>query len=111
MHEPITEFPKGTVIGAARLVKGDQVIDVTRLKFGSRTRFVEKVTHQSARSGSRVTALRKSDDFPSDKIASRFIGEWLHQIQSNRKYNLIFEDPQFSSFDPLAEKRKQRQRR
>ena len=43
MHEPITEYPKGEVIASMRLAKKDQTIDITRLTYGSRTRFVERV--------------------------------------------------------------------
>jgi hypothetical protein len=103
MHEPISAFPKGVVVGSARLVKGDQVVDVTRLRYGSRTRFVEQVTHNSSY-GPRVTAFRKSDDFPSDKIASRFICDWLSGIANNRDYKIIHLDAAFTADSATVKK-------
>ena len=94
MHEPIDTFPKGVVVGSCRLAKRNQLIDVTRLQHGSSTRFVETVTMQG-RYGPVRTALRKTDDFPSERIADRFIGEWLRGIVSNRKYKLLHKDPKF----------------
>ena len=94
MHEPINTFPKGMVVGSCRLAKNKQVIDVTRLRHGSSTRFVETVTMQS-RYGPVRTALRRTDDFPSERIADRFIGEWLRGIVQNRRYRLLHKDPQF----------------
>lgn len=92
MHEPITTFPPGKVVGSIRLVKSDQVVDVTRVRFGTRTFFVEKVTSQGTH-GSRLTAFRKTDDFPAPKIADRYIEQWLSGIVDNRGYKIIHEDP------------------
>ena len=103
MHEPITTFPPGRVIGAIRLAKGDQRIDVTRLKYGSRTRFVEEVRCTGSR-GTRRTAFRKGDDFPTDKIANRWISEWLRGITENREYKIIHKDPTFDSFEESQQK-------
>lgn len=97
MHEPIVEFPAGRVIGSVRLAKGSQVTDVTRLRYGSRTRFVERVT-QTNKHGTVQTALRKTDDFPSDKIANRFISEWLEGIVENREFKVVHQDPDFTSY-------------
>jgi hypothetical protein len=94
MHEPIDHFPKGTVIGSCRLAKGQQTIDLTRLKYGSATRFVESVTMRG-RYGPIRTAWRRSDDFPSDKIADRFIQFWLRGIVENRSYRVVHKDPGF----------------
>lgn len=94
MHEPIDRFPSGTVLGSCRLAKGQHVIDVSRLKHGSRTRFVETVTNQS-RYGPVRTAWRRSDDFPSDKIADRFITSWLAGAVDNRGYKIVHKDPTF----------------
>jgi hypothetical protein len=98
VHEPITEFPPGRVIGSVRLAKGPQVTDVTRLRYGSRTRFVERVT-QKNKHGTVQTALRKTDDFPSDKIANRFISEWLAGIVENREFKIVVQDPDFASYE------------
>lgn len=106
MHEPISEFPKGVVIGSVRLAKGAQIVDVTRLKYGSRTRFVEKVTQHSNKYGTRIVAMRKSDDFPSDKIANRFINEWLTGITENRTYKIVHMDEAFRSSDSLTRQQK-----
>ena len=99
MHENITSFPRGEVVASARLVKGDQTIDVTRLRYGSRTRFVEKVTHVNRFDEPLVTSMRKTDDFPSDKIANRWINEWLQGITGNREYELAHKDPGFDGQD------------
>jgi len=104
MHEPITEFPKGTVIGSLRLAKDNQVVDVTRLKYGSRTRFVEKVTTKN-KHGTFVTAFRKTDDFPSDKIANRYISEWIDGIVNNREFRVLHKDPAFDTADNVAAKK------
>lgn len=96
MHEPIKKFPKGTVLGSCRLAKGQHIIDVTRLKFGSATRFVESVTHQG-RYGPVQTALRASDDFPADRIADRFIRTWLEGAVGNRRYRVVHMDEGFES--------------
>ena len=64
MHIQITEMPKGKVIGSVKLAKDRHIMTVTRLLYGSRTRFVQKVIHQGS-GGARVTAFLKSDDFPS----------------------------------------------
>ncbi len=98
MHEPITAFPPGRVIGSVRLAKGAQSTDVTRLRYGSRTRFVERVTHNGS-FGTRQTAMRKSDDFPSDKSANRFISEWLSGITGNRDFKVIHKDPDFDTYE------------
>jgi hypothetical protein len=97
VHEPIVEFPKGKVLGSCRLARGQQIVDVTRIKYGSVTRFVESVTNQGGRYGPVRTALRRTDDFPSDKIADRFITAWLTAIVSNRGYRVVHIDP---AFDP-----------
>lgn len=94
MHEPIDTFPKGMVVGSCRLAKHKQRVDVTRLRHGSATRFVESVTVQG-RYGPVRTALRQTDDFPSDKIADRFIGDWLRGVVRNRKYKLLHKDLEF----------------
>jgi hypothetical protein len=94
MHEPIDTFPKGMVVGSCRLAKHKQRVDVTRLRDGSSTRFVESVTVQG-RYGPVRTALRQTDDFPSDKIADRFISDWLQGIVRNRKYKLLHKDLEF----------------
>jgi len=94
MHDPINQFPAGKVVGSCRLVKGQQIVDVTRVKYGSRTRFVESVT-QRGRHGPVRTAFRKTDDFPSDQIAERFISTWLTGIVENRKYRVAHMDPTF----------------
>lgn len=96
MHEPIWKFPKGTVLGSCRLAKGQHIIDVTRLKLGSTTRFIETVTHQG-RHGPVQTALRASDEFPSDRIADRFINEWLSGAVKNRKYRVVHKDDGFDT--------------
>jgi len=96
--ESITAFPRGKVIGSARLTKDDQVIDMTRIKYGSRTRFVEKVRRVNRYGDQLITALRKTDDFPSDKIADRWIGEWL-QGREHREYALIHKDPGFHTIE------------
>lgn len=96
MHEPIDTFPVGMVVGSCRLARNRQSIDVTRLRHGSATRFVEAVTVRG-RYGPVRTALRRTDDFPSDQIADRFISEWLRGIVQNRKYKLLHKDPQFDS--------------
>jgi|GEM_PF-6692295 len=98
MHEPINQFPKGTVLGSCRLAKGNLLIDLTRLKHGSGTRFVESITHQT-RFGPLRTALRRTDDFPSDKIADRFIREWLSGAIQNRRYKLVHKDAQFDHYE------------
>jgi hypothetical protein len=105
MHEPIDTFPTGRVVGSCRLARQKHSIDVTRLRHGSATRFVESVTVQG-RYGPVRTALRRTDDFPSDQIADRFIGEWLRGIVQNRKYRLLHKDPQF---DSAAEQEAQQQ--
>lgn len=94
MHEPIRAFPKGKTVGSVRLAKRDQVVDVIRLVYGSRTRFVERVL-TNGRDGAVVTALRKTDDFPATKSADRFISSWLQGIVGNRGYRIIHEDPGF----------------
>lgn len=96
MHEPIDTFPKGMVVGSCRLAKHNYSVDVTRLRHGSATRFVETVTVRG-RYGPIRTALRRTDDFPSDRIADRFISEWLHGIVRNRKYKLLHKDPRFDA--------------
>lgn len=106
MHEPIREFPKGVVVGSVRVAKGTHIVDVTRLKYGSRTRFVEKVTHKNSVGQRVVTKFTKTDDFPSDKIANRFIGEWLEGITTNREYKVIHKDDSFDTFDSLASQKK-----
>lgn len=98
MHEPIREFPPGRVIGSIRLAKGQQLTDVTRLRYGSRTRFVERV-QQTSDHGMVQTALRKTDDFPSDKIANRWISEWLKGIVDNREFKVIHQDPDFTTYE------------
>lgn len=102
MHEPIDRFPSGTVLGSCRLAKGKQVIDLTRLKHGSFTRFVETVTHHG-RYGPVRTALRRTDDFPSDKIANRFIRQWLTGIVQNRRYKVVHKDPRFDHYEEPKE--------
>lgn len=94
MHDPVDAFPKGTVLGSCRLAKGKHVVDVVRLRHGSTTRFVESVTHHG-RYGPTRTAMRRSDDFPSDAIADRFIGYWLDGAVSNRSYRVVHKDPGF----------------
>jgi len=94
MHEDITEFPKGVVLGSVRLAKGRQTIDVVRLRYGSRTRFVEKIV-TTGKLGPRQTAFRKSDDFSSDKIADRFIMAWIEGFVDNQKYRVVHQDPGF----------------
>ena len=96
MHEIITSFPRGEVVASARLSKGDQVVDITRLKYGSRTRFVEKVQHTNRFGEDIVTSMRKTDDFPTDKIANRWINEWLQGIVDNREYEIVHQDPGFN---------------
>lgn len=98
MHEPITEFPPGRVIAAVRLAKGELVTDVTRLRYGSRTRFVEEV-NRTNKHGTVRTAFRRSDDFPTDKIANRFISEWLSGIVENREFKVVHQDPAFTSYE------------
>ena len=98
MHEPIGQFPNGTVLGSCRLAKGKQIVDLTRLKHGSVTRFVESVTYHG-RYGPIRTALRRTDDFPSDKIADRFIREWLGGFVDNRKYKVVHKDPEFDHYE------------
>lgn len=98
MHEPIETFPPGRVIGSIRLAKGQQITDVTRLRYGSRTRFVERVTLTNDH-GTVQTALRKTDDFPSDKIANRFISEWLSGIVNNREFRVVHQDPDFTAYE------------
>lgn len=94
MHEPINTFPKGMVVGSCRLARRKQLIDVTRLRHGSVTRFVESVTIQG-RYGPVRTAFRKTDDFPSDAVADRFISSWLRGIVENRKFKLLHKDQKF----------------
>ena len=106
MHEPIKEFPKGIIIGSVRLAKGSHIVDVSRLKYGSRTRFVQKVTHKNSLGQRVITQFTKSDDFPSDRIANRFIGEWLGGITKNREYKVIHKDDQFDTFDSLKQQQK-----
>jgi len=96
MHEVITKFPPGVVIGGLRIAKGNQTVDVTRLRYGSRTRFVEEDTRMG-KNGPRRTKLTQTDDFPSDKIANRFISEWLQGIVDNRKYRIIHQDEGFTT--------------
>jgi len=85
-------------LGSCRLAKGAEVVDVTRLKHGSATRFVESITHHG-RYGPIQTALRATDDFPSDQIADRFIGDWLNGVVSNRRYRVVHMDSGFESQD------------
>ncbi len=95
MHEPITQFPRGEVVGSLRLAKRDHTVDVTRLEYGSRTRFVEKVTTKGRNRAATVTAFRKSDDFPSAKVADRYINEWVRGRTENQDYKIIHEDASF----------------
>lgn len=98
MHEPIQQFPKGRVLGSCRLSKDRHVIDVTRIKLGSATRFVESVTHEG-RYGAVRTALRASDEFPSDKSANRFISSWLEGAVQNQRYRVLHKDDGFESYE------------
>lgn len=102
MHEPIQTFPKGRVLGSCRLTKGRHVIDVTRIKLGSATRFVEAVTHQG-RYGPVRTALRASDEFPGDKSANRFISSWLEGAVQNQRYRIVHKDDGFEHYEQQVE--------
>lgn len=101
MHEPIERFPAGTVLGSCRLIRDRTTVDVTRLKYGSATRFVESVTIDG-RFGARRVAWRCSDDFPSDKIANRFIGDWLTGIVANRKFRVAHMDDAFRTYTAVG---------
>ncbi len=94
MHEPIDQYPPGHVLGSTRLARGREIVDITRIKCGSMTTFVERVRH-SCRFGQIQTAFRRTDWFPSDKIADRFITAWLGGIVDNRKYRVLHRDPNF----------------
>lgn len=102
MHEPITEFPKGSVMGCLKIVKGSHTIEVTRLGYGSRTRFVEKVTHTSERHGPRVTSFKKTDDFQTTKSADRFISTWLKGKIDIGEYRVIHKDKTFDQTQEAA---------
>ena len=103
MFDPIKKFPKGTVIGSARLVKGDRVIDITRIKYGSMTRFVTSVTRNTIKQGPVRVAFNQTDEFPSDKIANRFIKSWLSGRIDNAKLNLVHKDEKFDTYNSLAQ--------
>lgn len=94
MHEVIEQFPKGRVVGSCRLQRFDQTIDVTRVRQGARTRFVESVVHLG-RCGPVRTALRQTDEFMSDAIADRWIAGWLDGIVNNRGYQVVHKDVEF----------------
>ena len=102
MHEPISRFPTGTVLGSCRLVRDKMTVDVSRLKHGSRTRFVESVS-MDGRYGPRHLTMRRSDDFPSDKIANRFIDAWLNGIIGNRKFRVVHMDEAFQTYTTAVE--------
>lgn len=97
MHESIITMPMGTVIGSCRLAKGDMLIDLTRFKHGSMTTFVEQVWRRGSNGLQRV-AMRRTDEFPSDKIANRFIGEWLQGVTGNRAYRVLKKDATFDDY-------------
>jgi hypothetical protein len=101
MHEPITRFPKGRVIGALRLAKGQQFIDVTRIRYGTQNFFVERVTYQTP-TGPQQTAFRRTDAFPHDRIANRFITDWLSGKVKNQGYRVLHRDPDFDKYDALG---------
>lgn len=94
MHENIMEMPLGVVVGSCRLAKGDVLMDLTRIKHGSMTTFVEQVWRRRATGLQRV-AMRRTDEFPSDTIADRFISAWLVGITQNRFYRVLKMDDAF----------------
>jgi hypothetical protein len=85
----------GEVLGSCRLAQGSYVIDVTRVKHGSRTVFVETVNRRHPKNGDVRVAYRGSDDFPSDKTASAFIRRWFEGITRNRGYKVLHQDDSF----------------
>lgn len=94
MHEPITAWPPGKVLGSARLARGREIVDVTRIQHGSMTTFVQRI-RRSWREGQVQTAFRRTDWLPSRAIADRFIGAWLSGIVSNRGYRVLHRDAGF----------------
>jgi len=94
MHEPISTYPPGRVLGSLRIARGRHLVDVVRIKNGSMTTFVERIRYAGPQGPVQV-AFRRTDWFPSDAIADRFIGAWLDGRVSNQGYRVLSMDPEF----------------